>query len=97
MSHDGTVNGFASYKVGDDVTSHEAWGLGVYSYNSDAEIDINSGIEVPDMEGVKIHNAVTVVLNGNPGISHVINNSGNAVTRSGNTARIMEYENGLIK
>jgi len=97
MSHDGTVNGFASYKVGDDVTSHEAWGLGVYSYNRDAVIDINSGIEVPDIEGVKIHNAVTVVLNGNPGISHVINNSGNAVQRAGNTARIMEYENGLIE
>ena len=25
------TNGWASYKVADNVTSHEAWGLGVYS------------------------------------------------------------------
>lgn len=94
MSHDGTVNGFASYKVGDDVTSHEAWGLGIYSYNRDAEIDINSAAEVPDVEGVKVHNVCSVVLNGHKGISHVINEAGNAVTRAGNVARVMEYENG---
>ncbi len=28
-SHDG-IRGYASYKVGDAVTTHEAWGLGVY-------------------------------------------------------------------
>lgn len=94
MSHDGKVNGFASYKVGDDVTSHEAWGLGVYAYNRDAQVDINSAVEVPDRNGVKIHNACSVVLTGHPGISHVVNNSGNAVSRSGDVARINEYENG---
>lgn len=94
MSHDGKVNGFASYKVGDDVTSHEAWGLGIYSYNRDAEVDIHSAAEVPDVDGVKVHNVCSVVLNGHPGISHVINEAGNAVTRSGNVARVMEYENG---
>lgn len=94
MSHDGTVNGFASYKVSDDVTSHEAWGLGIYAYNRDAEIDIHSAAEVPDVDGVKIHNICSVVLNGHPGISHVINESGNAVSRSGNIARVTEYEKG---
>ena len=49
------------------------------------------------MDGVKIHNIVSVVLNGHPGISHVINNSGNPVRRAGNTSRIMEYENGVKK
>jgi hypothetical protein len=29
-SHDG-VNGYASYKVADQVTSHQAYGLGVYA------------------------------------------------------------------
>ena len=30
--HDGNKNGFASYKVGDKVTTHEAWGLGAYHF-----------------------------------------------------------------
>ncbi|MEI9864401.1 MAG: hypothetical protein WDN00_07555 [Limisphaerales bacterium] len=29
-SHDG-VNGYASYKVADSVTSHQAYGLGIYA------------------------------------------------------------------
>ncbi|MBE5959753.1 MAG: coagulation factor 5/8 type domain-containing protein [Lachnospiraceae bacterium] len=97
MSHDNTVNGYSSYKVSDDVTDHEAWGLGIYAYNRDAEVDINSAAEVPDVEGVKIHNIVSVVLNGHPGISHVVNDCGNPVMRAGNTSKIMEYENGVIK
>ena len=92
-SHDGTVNGFASYKVGDDVTSHEAWGLGVYAYNRDAEIEEYSAIEVPDVNGVVINDAISVVLNGHPGITHVVNEEGNAVSRAGNTAKITRYEN----
>ena len=31
MSHGNTMNGYSSYKVADYVTSHEAWGLGIYS------------------------------------------------------------------
>ena len=93
-SHDGTVDGYASYKVGDNVKKHEAYGLGVYSYNRDAEIYINSAIEVPDVDGVKVEHAIAVVLNGNPGINHVINDEGYAITRSGQTCAITLYENG---
>ncbi|MBR3646389.1 MAG: sialidase [Lachnospiraceae bacterium] len=93
-SHDGTVDGFASYKVGDDVTSHEAYGLGVYSYNRDAEVYINSAIEVPDKDGVKIEHAVAVVLNGNPGINHVVNEEGYAISRAGQKSNVALYENG---
>lgn len=97
MSNNGTVNGYASLKVGDEVQSFESYGIGVYSYNRDATITINSGVEVPDVEGVKLHNTVTVMLNGHPGIEHVINESGSAVRSSGATARITEYENGEIE
>ena len=31
MSHEGTVNGYSSIKVGDSVLSYEAWGIGIYS------------------------------------------------------------------
>lgn len=83
MSHNGTVNGYASYKVADTVTTHEAWGLGVYSYFRDAVVKLNSAIEVPVNSGVKIHHACSVFLAGNGEITHVINNTGGAAV-SGN-------------
>lgn len=95
MSHDGTVNGYASLKVGDDVTSFEGYGMGVYAYNRDADIEIFTGAEVPDVKGVKLNNIVTVKLNGKGQITHVVNNQGSAVPNAGATARVMEYENGL--
>lgn len=95
MSHDGKVKGYASYKVGDEVTDHEAWGLGIYSFHKDAEVDLNSAMEVPDIKGVKIHNVCTVMLTGNPGISYIINNSGNSVRSPGAREIITEYEKGI--
>ncbi|OCT15566.1 hypothetical protein A8709_15955 [Paenibacillus pectinilyticus] len=78
---DGTKNGYASYKVADTVTSHEAWGLGVYSYFRDAAVKLENAIEVPDAPGVKIHNATTIWLNGTAGseITHIINGVGGRV------------------
>jgi len=93
MSHDGTVNGYASYKVADSVTSHEAFGLGIYSFHRDATIDLNNAMEVPDHPDVKIHNVCAVMLAGNPGISHVINNLGGAVTKAGQRQAVTEYSN----
>lgn len=97
MSHDGTVNGYASIMINEDVNTFESYGIGVYCYNRDADIEIFSGVEAPNKEGIKLHNTVTVKLNGNGQITHVINDQGDAVTRAGNTGRIMEYENGLIE
>jgi chitodextrinase len=81
MSKNGTVNGWASYKVADSVTSHEAWGLGVYSYFRDAAVKLNSAIEVPNTAGVKLHSMTTIWLNGTAGseITHVVNNLGGRV------------------
>ena len=94
MEEQAIKDGFASLKVGDNVLTFESYGVGVYSYNRDATITIDRAVEVPDIEGVKLHNTVTVMLNGHPGIEHVINNSGYGVKSSGATARIVEYENG---
>ena len=66
MSHDGTVNGYASYKVADEVENHYAVGLGVYNvfiytgptYDSTkVQIVLDNAIEVPDKDGVLIENA----------------------------------------
>lgn len=97
MSHEGTVNGFASYKVSDDVEKHEAWGLGIYSYHRDARVDLNCVMEVPEREEIKVHNICSVMITGNPGISHVINEEGAAADNPGERQEIREYAGKKIK
>lgn len=97
MSHEGTVNGYASYKVGDEVKRHEAWGLGIYSYHRDAKVDLNCVMEVPEQETIKVHNICSVMITGNPGISHVINNEGEAANQPGERQIIREYAGKMIK
>jgi hypothetical protein len=91
MSNAGTVNGYASYKVADSVKTHEAWGLGVYSYFRDANVKAHSAIEVPDVPGVKIHHATSIFLAGNGEITHVINQTGSAATLSSVRQTVSEY------
>jgi hypothetical protein len=71
-----TGRGYASYKVADTVTSHEAWGLGVYSVFTNPNIFVDRAIEVPSNANVRFHDMITVCLGGNGGIVHVINNTG---------------------
>ncbi|MCD1261171.1 discoidin domain-containing protein [Paenibacillus athensensis] len=92
MSKGGTENGYPSYKVADNVSTHEAWGLGVYSFFRDAAVKLQNAIEVPDVQGVKIHHMTTVWLAGTQGseISHVINNIGNPVTANSPTSAMVQ-------
>lgn len=81
----GKTNGYASYKVSDNVTSHEAWGVGIYCYFRDTPVHANSAIEAPAVPGVKFHNMTTIWLDGKPnsGIDHIINDQGSPVFPSG--------------
>lgn len=97
MSHDGEKDGYASFYVDDSVDSFEAWGLGVYLYNRDTQVNLDTAMEVPDKDGVKVHNICTVMLTGYPGMNHIINESGGSVTSAGERQVICEYENGLIR
>jgi hypothetical protein len=73
------ANGYAAYKVADNVTSHEAWGLGSYCYfNVNPSIHADRGFETPVNAGVKFHDVLTVSLGGVGTIDHVINNTGGA-------------------
>ena len=96
-SNNGKTNGYASIKVNDNVSKFESYGVGIYCYNRDAHIEIFSAVEVPDKEGVKLHNTCTVKLNGMGKITHVINNHGDATENGGNAYRIREYENGVVQ
>jgi hypothetical protein len=77
----GSTLGYASYKVADSVTTHEAWGLGVYCVFYDAPVLADTAIETGGTPGVKMHHMVTLRLNGmkGSGIKHVINGEGSAV------------------
>lgn len=76
QSHEGEMNGYASYFVAPDVERHEAWGLGIYSVFWDAVVEEHCVMEVPETPAVRVHNICAVMINGNPGISHVINHVG---------------------
>ncbi|KAK7748406.1 hypothetical protein SLS62_008562 [Diatrype stigma] len=74
-------NGYASYKVADGVRRHEAWGLGVYAYFRDSPAKLENAVEVPEVDGVRLHHLTTVWLNGTAGseITHVVNGVGDRV------------------
>ncbi len=74
------TNGWASYKVSDAVTSHEAWGLGIYSVFLRPHVVLTRAIEVPKTPGVQFHHMITVALGDLGEISHVINDAGEATS-----------------
>ena len=72
---DGTL-GWAGYKVADDVRRHQLYGGGVYVFNrNDPSITTESGFEVPERAGVRLHHVLTVNLEAGS-IEHVVNDTG---------------------
>jgi hypothetical protein len=70
------TNGWASYKVADNVTTHEAWGLGIYSVFRHPNVTLTRAIEVPEAPGVRFHHMITVALDNLGEISNVIDDKG---------------------
>jgi len=86
------VNGWASYKVADSVTSHEAWGLGVYSVFRHPDVVLSRAIEVPRAPGVKFHHMITVALDNLGEISNVIDDAGGPTsTKPRTTPKVAEF------
>lgn len=89
----GSVNGYASYKVGNTVTTHEAHGLGIYCFfDTNPAVKLQSAIETPDdatgLNGVVIQDMTTVSLGGVGEITHVINKRGDAATPNSQVIRL---------
>ena len=88
----GGSDGYASYKVASNVTSHQAYGLGVYCYfSTNPSVVADHAFEVPDTSGVGLHDMVTVSLGGTGTISHVVNETGPAVNSSSTVADLVSY------
>lgn len=73
----GDLRGYAAYKVADDVTEHEGWGMGSYCYyNVAPDIVQEHGFATPTGSGIKFHNIMVVSLGGQGQYAHVINDHG---------------------
>nr|WP_233518362.1 discoidin domain-containing protein [Streptomyces corynorhini] len=73
----GSIKGFAAYKVADSVTTHEGWALGSYcNYTSDTNIRQDHGFQAPVKPGVRFHGLLVVSLGGMGQYNHVINSTG---------------------
>jgi len=82
------VKGYASYKIADSVTTHDARGLGVYCVFDNAVVSENA-VETPTKTGVSLQHIVTLRFGGaaGSGITHIINGTGNAVGTNAMSAR----------
>jgi len=74
--------GYVSYRVANNVTSHHAWGVGVYSFFRDYSVTVNNGISTPSSSNIVFVDSFTRFLSGNGQISHVINGQGAAATQN---------------
>ncbi|GGW35598.1 coagulation factor 5/8 type domain-containing protein [Streptomyces griseoloalbus] len=73
----GSIKGYAAYKVGDQVTTHEGWGMGSYCYyNVNPGIVQHHGFAAPNRQGVRFHHLLVVSLSGNGQYECVINDTG---------------------
>jgi hypothetical protein len=91
LSHNGTVDGWASYKVANSVDNHFAAGLGVYAVfnrtgiarNKSESVFMENAIEVPNKPGVIIKHACIIDLSGDRGVAtgirSVVNGAGPGV------------------
>ncbi|MET8200216.1 discoidin domain-containing protein [Micromonospora taraxaci] len=88
----GSTRGYAAYKVADSVTSHQAWGLGSYSYfNVNPAVVAERSFEVPNNPNVRFTNMVTVSLGGVGTINRVINNAGGTANAANQTVYLTTY------
>jgi hypothetical protein len=81
--HDG-VNGYASYKVADEVKTHETWGIGIYNVFYQAPVIVDNAIETPSQLEDKIHHKIIFWLNGNKAseVRSIINGKGGPVNQA---------------
>ena len=70
--------GYVGYAVDGGVATHEARGVGVYSFFRDAQVLVPAAIRAPDAPGVVFENAFTRHLDGHSGILSVLNGRGGA-------------------
>ncbi|MFC8735082.1 coagulation factor 5/8 type domain-containing protein [Streptomyces sp. NPDC048405] len=89
----GSVKGYAAYKVGDDVTEHEGWGMGSYCYyNVNPSIVQHHGFAAPTRSGVRFHGLLVVSLGGQGQYECVINDTGSPTSGTDTVpSKVVQY------
>jgi hypothetical protein len=91
---DGSANGYPSYVVSSHVGTHQASGLGIYSF-FDLGINIieDNAMTVPTTPGVTVDDVGSVFLSGSGQITHVIDGVGATVNSSnaGTLSPVLTY------
>lgn len=86
------LNGYAAYKVANNVTTHEAWGLGAYNFfNVNPSVNAYHAFEVPNTPGVRFRSILTVSLNYMGTISRVINDAGSVTPPGTVPVNVISY------
>ncbi|WP_328563735.1 coagulation factor 5/8 type domain-containing protein [Streptomyces coelicoflavus] len=89
----GSIKGYAAYKVGDGVTEHEGWGLGSYCYyNVNPSIVQHHGFAAPNRSGVRFHGLLVVSLGGQGQYECVINDTGSPTSGTDTVpSKVVQY------
>ena len=84
MSHHGSTEGYAAFRVTDTAQHFTGYGMGTYSFfNQGIDIFAAHAFEVPTDSDVQLHDLLTIFLdatNGSGGIRNVVNDTGGPST-----------------
>eukprot|EP00928_Gymnodinium_smaydae_P065649 TRINITY_DN48752_c0_g1_i1.p1 TRINITY_DN48752_c0_g1~~TRINITY_DN48752_c0_g1_i1.p1 ORF type:complete len:603 (-),score=82.03 TRINITY_DN48752_c0_g1_i1:273-2081(-) len=81
VSQDYADKGYVGYRVKDSVQQHSAMGVGVYHYFRDYPVVMRTAIVAPAHLEASFVNPLTVFLNGQGTIQHILNDKGNATEK----------------
>ncbi|PZM15403.1 hypothetical protein [Rhizobium tubonense] len=77
-----TFNGYPAFVVSPNVRTFQGYGMGSYSYfNHGLPIKAATAFQVPQTPGVRMHDLLTVFLDGSGSVDSVINGTGAAVAK----------------
>jgi len=94
MSQDGRVEGYAAFKVANNVKEHASIGMGSYAVftGTDGSVNKRNAFEAPNAPNVNMEKMVITRFNGTGNILSVINGIGESTVSSG-AKRIALYNN----
>lgn len=83
--------GYVAFRIASNVTQFAGYGVGVYSYFRDYPVVVESAIVSPSLPSTAFVNSLTVFLNGQGQISHVINQVGASVSTPASTSYVCTF------
>jgi hypothetical protein len=88
----GSSNGYPAIAVASNVTSFGGWGLGSYCFfNVNPAVSAADAYSSPNTAGVAWHDLLTVSLNNQGSITHVINSTGAATPTNTTPSDVVSY------